>query len=238
MVLAPSPDMCGAVDCRLLDVEDGVCDRCAGDLPGERAWLRGMEFGSGVMDETARCPGCCLKGGWKDFAFAVRVAFGSLGTPILVVLSVPERVSRRLPLFSDGARPSVGTLLSLASLFISCRSKLFVGIIPGPTLLRGARAAGFGGACAGNWLCRRVRIAMFAGPGGGIDDASEPDAVDAPLGFRAVDWLKRRMNELLRAGRVSAGAPVNACIVLLALLLAGTLLLNVPGAGKSLRSGS
>jgi hypothetical protein len=90
MVLAPSPDMCGAVDCRLLDVEDGVCDRCAGDLPGERAWLRGMEFGSGVMDETARCPGCCLKGGWKDFAFAVRVAFGSLGTPILVVLSVPE----------------------------------------------------------------------------------------------------------------------------------------------------
>jgi hypothetical protein len=238
MVLAPSPDMCGAVDCRLLDVEDGVCDRCAGDLPGERAWLRGMEFGSGVMDETARCPGCCLEGGWKDFALAVRDTFGSLSTPVLVVLMFPDSVSRRLPLSNEGARPSVGTVWSLASLFISWRSKLFVGIIPGPTLFRGARAAGFDGACAGNWLCRRVRIAMFVGPGGGIEGVSEPDAVDAPLGFRAVDWLKRRMNELLRVGRESVGAPVNDCIVLLALLLAGTLLLKVPGAGKSLRLGS
>jgi hypothetical protein len=238
MVLAPSPDMCGAVDWRLLEVEDGVCDRCAGDLPGERAWFRGMEPGSGVMDETARCPACCLEGGWKDFALAVRVGFRSLGTAVVMGMRFPDRVSRRLPLFNEGARPSVGTVLSLASLFISCRSKLFVGIIPGPTLFRGARAAGFGGAWAGNWLCRRVRIAMVVGPGGGIEDVSEPEAVDAPLGFRAVDWLKRRMNELLRVGRESVGAPVNACIVLLALLLAGTLLLNVPGAGKSLSVGS
>ena len=79
---------------------------------------------------------------------------------------------------------------------------------------------------------------MFVGPGGGIEDVSEPDAVDAPLGFRAVDWLKRRMNELLRVGRESVGAPVNDCIVLLALLLPGTSVLNVPGAGKSLRLGS
>lgn len=63
MVLAPRPDIWGAVDCRLLEVEEGVCVRCAGDLPGERAWLRGIELGSGVMDETVRCPGCCLEGG-------------------------------------------------------------------------------------------------------------------------------------------------------------------------------
>ena len=79
-------------------------------------------------------------------------------------------------------------MLSPANLDIP--SKLFVGNMPGPTLFRGARAAGFGGACAGNWLCRRVRMAMFVA-GGGIDDASEvvvlPDAVDAPLGFLAVD---------------------------------------------------
>jgi hypothetical protein len=90
-------------------------------------------------------------------------------------------------------------------------------------------------------------MAMFEG-GGGMDDASEAtvlaDAVDAPLGFLAVDWLKRRMNELLRAGRASAaGAPVNACmsgvLVLAALpVVAGTALLKLPGAGKSLRLGS
>jgi hypothetical protein len=230
--------MCAAVDCRLLDVDDGVCDRCAGDLPGERDWLRGIVFGSGVMDETARCPGCCLDGDWKDFALAVRAAFWSLGTPVLVILRFPESVSRRLPLFSEDARLSAGTVLSLASLFSSCRSKLFVGIIPGPTLFRGALPAGLGGAWAENWLCRRVRIAMFVGPGGGIEAISEPDVVDAPLGFLAVDWLKRRMNELLRVGRESVGVPVNDCIVLLALSLAGALLLKDPGAGKSLRVGS
>lgn len=85
--------------------------------------------------------------------------------------------------------------------------------------------------------------------GGGIDAASEtpaePEAVEAPLGFLLVDWLKRRMKELLRVGRVSVGAPVapvtpaapvKACM-LGALVLEGTLLLNVPGAGKSLKSG-
>ena len=77
--------------------------------------------------------------------------------------------------------------------------------------------------------------------GGGIDDVSElmvePEAVDAPLGFLLLDWLNRRMNELLRAGRESPGAAVNVCM-LGVLLLVGTLLLNEPGAGKSLRLGS
>jgi hypothetical protein len=72
--------------------------------------------------------------------------------------------------------------------------------------------------------------------GGGMEDASE--AVGAMRGFRAVDWLKRRMKELLRVGRASvAGAPVNACM-LGVLLLAGTGALKLPGAGKSLRAGS
>ena len=75
--------------------------------------------------------------------------------------------------------------------------------------------------------------------GGGIEDAS--DAVDAArLGLREVDWLKRRMNELLRVGRVSVvGASVNACM-LDVLLLAGAVagVLKLPGAGKSLRFGS
>ena len=106
--------------------------------------------------------------------------------------------------------------------------------------MRGARAAGLGGACAGNWLCLRVRIAMFVA-GGGIDDVSEltvlVEAVDAPLGFLLVDWLKRRMKELLRAGRASGGAPVKDCM-LGVLVLAGRLLLKEPGAGKSLRAGS
>lgn len=44
-------------------------------------------------------------------------------------------------------------VLSLAILVMSrSRSTLLAGIIPGPTLFRGARAAGFGGACEGNWL--------------------------------------------------------------------------------------
>lgn len=134
--------------------------------------------------------------------------------------------------------------MSPASLDIP--SKPCVGNMPGPTLFRGARAAGFGGACAGNWLCRRVRMAMFVA-GGGIDAASLvvlPGATEAPLGFLAVDWLKRRMKELLRVGRDSEeGSPVNVCIfgvlVLVgAFTLVGTLLLKVPGAGKSLRLGS
>lgn len=226
------------MDWRLLDVEEGVCSRCAGDLPGDRLWFK--EPGSGVMEDTARAAGCCLEGGWKDFAFAVRVAFGSLGMPVKG-LRRAESVSRRLPLFKEGARPSWEGGASPASLAISCRpSRLVVGIIPGPTLFRGARAAGFGGACAGNWLCRRVRMAMLVA-GGGIEAASEAtvdaEAVEAPLGFLLVDWLKRRMKELLRVGRESAGTPVNACM-LGVLVLAGTVLLKVPGAGKSLRSGS
>jgi hypothetical protein len=78
--------------------------------------------------------------------------------------------------------------------------------------------------------------------GGGIDEASDgrvlAEAVEALLGLRAVDWLKRRMKELLRAGRPSPGvAPVNAGM-LGVLALAGTLLLKPPGAGKSLSAGS
>lgn len=72
--------------------------------------------------------------------------------------------------------------------------------------------------------------------GGGIVDASE--AVEATLAFRAVDWLKRRTNELLRVGRASpAVAPALVCMFGV-LLLTGTEVLKVPGAGKSLRSGS
>jgi hypothetical protein len=88
-----------------------VYDLCAaGDLPGE-----GIELGSGVMDETVRWPGCCLEGGCKDFALALRAAVGSLGTPVVgAVLMFADSVSRLFPLFSDGARPSWGIALSLA----------------------------------------------------------------------------------------------------------------------------
>jgi hypothetical protein len=145
MVLAPRPEMCGAVDCLLLDEDEGVCDRCAGDLPGERAWLRGKVPWSGVIVDTVRCPGRCLGGGWKDFALAERCVFGSLGTPVAVGRLVP-RVSRRLPLFNEGERPMRDCDISPANLVASGRpSKLLVGSIPGPTLFRGARAAGFGG---------------------------------------------------------------------------------------------
>jgi hypothetical protein len=194
--------------------------------------------------DAVRCPVCCLEGGWRDFALAVRAALGNLGTPVAVfeMLGFAASVSLRVPLFSEGDRPtSEGIVLSPASLDMP--SKLFVGSIPGPTLFRGARAAGFGGACEENWLCRRVRMAMFVA-GGGIDDASDAavlvEAVDAPLGFLVVDWLKRRMKELLRVGRESAAggvAPVNDCM-LGVLLLTGTVLLKLPGAGKSLRLGS
>lgn len=72
--------------------------------------------------------------------------------------------------------------------------------------------------------------------GGGMDAASE--AVEVRLGFLAVDWLNRRMNELLRVGRESVtGAPVNGCM-LGVLVLAAVGVLKLPGAGKSLRLGS
>ena len=107
IVRAPSPDMWCAVDCRLLADEEGVCVRCAGDLPGERTWLSGIDPGSGVDTDAVKCPECCLEGGWSDFAFAVRDAFGSFGTPVVVwvVLRFEASVSRRLPLFKEGERP-------------------------------------------------------------------------------------------------------------------------------------
>ena len=54
MVRAPRPEMCAAVDCRLLLLELGVCVRWAGDFPGERAWLRGTDAWSGVGTEVVR----------------------------------------------------------------------------------------------------------------------------------------------------------------------------------------
>jgi len=41
---------------------------------------------------------------------------------------------------------------------------------------------------------------MLEGGGCGIEDESEPDAVDVPLAFLAVDWLKRWAKELVRVG--------------------------------------
>ena len=103
--------------------------------------------------DVVRCEECCFEGGWRDFAFALRNALGSFGTPVavLVTLGLEASVSRRLPLLKDGTRPIWGCVLSPVDLDIP--SKLFVvGSMPGPTLLRGARAAGLGGAWAGNWL--------------------------------------------------------------------------------------
>jgi hypothetical protein len=204
IVLAPSPDMWCAVDWRLLAEEDGVCARSVEALPGERIWLRGIDAGSGVESVDVNCPEACRDGGWNDFAFAVRVALGIFGTPVEVftVLKFAESVSRRVPLFKDGERPMGICGLSPCNLDIP--SEELVGSIPGPMLFRGGRAAGFCGACAGNWLWRRVRMAMFVA-GGGMDGASE--AGGAPVGFLAVDWLKRRMKELLRAGRESVPVP-------------------------------
>jgi hypothetical protein len=238
IVLAPSPEMWCAVDWRLLADEDGVCARSAEALPGERFWLKGIDAGSGVDSDAASCPEACLDGGWNDFAFAERVALGILGTPVEVftVLKFEESVSLRAPLFKEGERPTGSCGLSLCNLDIP--SDEFVGNIPGPTLFRGGRAAGFGGACAGSWLWRRVRMAMFVA-GGGMDGASE--AVDAAMGFLAVDWLKRRMNELLRAGRESVPVPpMNGCTcgVLWLVGMGTAAVLKLPGAGKSLRLGS
>lgn len=149
IVLAPSPEMWWAVDWRLLADEDGVVVRCAGVLPGERAWLIGIDVGSGVGSGAVRCA-CCRDGAISDFALAARVALGSLGTPLVVFpeLKLEERVSRRLPRFNDGERPTGSCVLSPCNLDIP--SVLFVGSIPGPTLFRGIRAAGFCGAGAGN----------------------------------------------------------------------------------------
>jgi hypothetical protein len=84
-----------------------------------------------------------------------------------------------------------------------------LGIDPGPMDFRGARAAGFGGGCEENWLCRRLRRDRLVAGGG-----TEAVAGCALEGFSAaglLDWLKRRMSVVLRAGRVSAPVPgVNA----------------------------
>lgn len=82
--------------------------------------------------------------------------------------------------------------------------------------------------------------------GGGIDGPSSGGLADVELvGF--LDWLKRRMREVLRAGRVSVPVPgVNALepvFVRASACVAGMVVGNratppPPGAGKSLRSGS
>jgi hypothetical protein len=108
----------------LLEDEEGVCARCAGDFPGDRDWLRGIDPGSGVESVAVRFAECCLEGGWSDFAFTVRGAFalaiGSFGTPVVVFagLKLEVRVSRRLPLFRDGDRPIGSCELSPANLDI------------------------------------------------------------------------------------------------------------------------
>ena len=131
-------------------------------------------------------------------------AFGGLG--------FAASVSRRLPLLFDGERPSpFCSRLPLAIRGISLRpSKEPIGSIPGPTLFLGVRAAGFGGAGAGNWLCRLVLMATLVVGGGivvlslnpGLLDVGGLERFDVP-GLRVFDWLKWRMNELLREGRVS-----------------------------------
>jgi hypothetical protein len=56
-------------------------------------------------------------------------------------------------------------------------------------------------------------------------------------GLRVLDWLKRRMKELLRSGCASFRPARNGCMLGVA-LLGGAVLLKLPGAGKSLRLGS
>lgn len=58
------------------------------------------------MDETVRWPDCCLEGGCRDFALAVRDGFGSFGTPEALLFRLAERVSLRFPLFREGAGPN------------------------------------------------------------------------------------------------------------------------------------
>lgn len=150
-----------------------------------------------------------------------------------------------MPLLLDGERPSpFCAMLLLAIRGISLRpSKVPIGSIPGPTLFR-ARAAGFGAAGSGNWLCLRVRMAMLVvGAGVAVLSVNTGGLAFGGLegfvvpGLRVFDWLKRRMNELLRAGRVSPWPAVKGCMFD-AVLLGGAVLLKLPGAGKSLRAGS
>lgn len=161
-------------------------------------------------------------------------------------------VSRRLPWLLDGERPRAGrSILPLTERGGSSArdSKVPIGSMPGPTLLRGARAAGLGGAGAGNWLWRLVRKAMLVVGAGiavlsvktGGPAAGDLEGFVVP-GLRVLDWLKRRMNELLRDGRVSVWAAANGCMfdtaAAAAAVLGGAVLLKLPGAGKSLRLGS
>ena len=62
--------------------------------------------------------------------------------------------------------------------------------------------------------------------------------MDWLLGFR--DWLKRRISEVLRAGRDSAGAPVKELVfgAAMAVVVPWWMETPPPGAGKSLRAGS
>ena len=76
---------------------------------------------------------------------AARTACGTFcGSAELVM--VVDVFTRRLPWLSDGVRPIRLCKLSLLSLGISCRVSMLGSMMPGPTDLRGARAAGFGGA--------------------------------------------------------------------------------------------
>lgn len=62
--------------------------------------------------------------------------------------------------------------------------------------------------------------------GWGTAGVLELEADMPALTFLAADWLKRRAKELLRAGRVSVGMPVNVGMVfVLLVLLLGVLLL-------------
>lgn len=129
-----------------------------------------MDPWSGVSECADRCwPEVCLEGGCSDFVFAFRVTLGSR-CAVFGGLGFAASVSRRGPLLLEGDRPSpFCSAVPLANRGISLLrpSKEPIGNIPGPTLFRGARAAGFGGAGAGNWLWRLVRMAMFV-VGGGI----------------------------------------------------------------------
>lgn len=196
-------------------------------------------------------PDVCREGGWSDFAFAVRTALGSR-CAALDGLGFVASVSQWLPLLFDGDLPRpFGSRVPLTER--GDPSNVPIGSTPGPTLLRGARAAGFCGALgscgtgAGNWLWRLVRMAMFivcsepaalSGGGGGavVGGGGGWEGFVMP-GLRVLDWLKRRMKELLRSGCASFRPARNGCMLGVA-LLGGAVLLKLPGAGKSLRLGS
>ena len=194
-------------------------------MAGDRPLKPGIDPWSGVSECADRCwPDVCREGGWSDFAFAVRAALGSLWVALALAL--------------DGDRPSpFCSKVPLTERGMSLRpSSEPIGKIPGPTLFRGARAVVFCGVGAGNWLCRLVRMAMLV-VGSTADVLSTGTAGVAVgglegfvmPGLRVLDWLKRRMNELLRAGYASVSA---GC------MLGGAVLLKLPGAGKALKSGS